>query len=322
MYAKAWLGVMLLASGCALHPVPENYMRISTLNIVKQVRCETRNAIMESAIGWLTHDKDVDGVSRQVGFSLQADPDKYTKLTPALFKGRVHELFSLFWQTGIAFDYVLDMTEINNVSTEFNLLSVFTGSTRTLGFSAGLDRQRESERIFTTTDTFGNLIHGVRDDFCEEHIAKENMIYPIAGKIGIAGVIQDFMRLTLFGNLAGRAENRSGPPTLAERLQFTTTITGSISPKIVFAGPGGPSWRLADASLSSAVATRTDNHQVTIGLAIASSDAGAVGPLRGTLYGPLLTATGNPTELLAASAAQQSISRDLAKQRTTVVISP
>lgn len=320
MHAKALLGIALLASGCALHPVPENYMRISTLDIVKQVRCETRKAIMDSAIGWLTHDKDVDAVSRQIGFSLQADPDKYTKLTPALFRGRVHDLFFLFWQTGIAFDYVLDMTEINNIGTEFNLLSVFTGSTRTLGFKAGLDRQRESARTFTTTDNFGNLIHGVRDDFCEGHIAKENMMYPIAGKIGIAGVIQDFMRLTLFGNLAGEASNRSEPPTMAERLQFTTTITGTVSPKILFSGPGGPSWRLADASLSG-VATRTDNHQVTIGLALKTSDAVALGQVRDTLYGPLLTATGNPTELLAASAAQQSISRDLAQQRTTVVIS-
>ncbi len=40
--------------------------------------------------------------------------------------------------------------------------------------------------------------------------------------------------LTLFGSLAGPKASPTNPPTMADKLTFTTTIDVSVTPKIIF----------------------------------------------------------------------------------------
>ncbi len=47
------LGVAFAVSGCAIHPLPEDVSGVPTYVIVRQIRCEARQAIIENAIGWL-----------------------------------------------------------------------------------------------------------------------------------------------------------------------------------------------------------------------------------------------------------------------------
>ena len=77
-----------------------------------------------------------------------------------------------------------------------------------LGIGAGALLDRTNEQKFTATDTFGSLlklnaaeVRGRR--YCTGFIVTENYVYPIAGRIGTAKVIHDFINLTLFESLSG-----------------------------------------------------------------------------------------------------------------------
>jgi hypothetical protein len=125
------VALIYLLGGCAIHPQPKDVTGISTFDIVQQIRCETRQAVIHLALEWLTStSKQVDAPSRELGLQIAneyaANPDSITKLNPKLFKGEVYKIFNLFWTTGIAYNYNLDMTEINNTEWTVNFGKIFT----------------------------------------------------------------------------------------------------------------------------------------------------------------------------------------------------
>jgi hypothetical protein len=125
-------------------------------------------------------------------------------------------------------------------------------------------------------------------------------------------------------------------PTMTDDLVFTTSVSLSGTPRIVFA-PVGTLLRVADASLDVSVA-RTDKHQVTIGLAV---DVAGVDAVRGFLFsagrgaggfmiggqrsrsgrpiptvyaGQRVTGGGTPSEVLAVIAIDQQKSKEFRLQ--------
>jgi hypothetical protein len=307
---------------CAIHPVPQD-VAVPTLEIVKRIRCETRKAVFDSAVGWLVHDKDVDPDSRRIGATFYNTGRPIREFHPKLFKGSVSTVLDLFWKTGVAYNYSFEMTETNNVNTELNFLKPLTNS-RSLGLKAGIDRERQNIRSFTVTDTFSTLIAEVPDSYCDEKIVSANYAYPIAGRIGMNEVVQTFVNLTLHGGLGPKAGEAAGPPTMVDELGFTTTIFGSATPKVVFS-PVGENLSLADVSFNADL-KRKDFHKVTVGLALPTAVQAQVGPIRSALYsntffGRLLTASGGPTQQAAAEAVNQVLTLRALDSRRTVVIS-
>jgi hypothetical protein len=72
-FRAALMAVVFFLSGCAIRPLPEDVAGVPTHIIVQQIRCEARKAIVDSAIGWLTADENlndgrVDPTSRALGF--------------------------------------------------------------------------------------------------------------------------------------------------------------------------------------------------------------------------------------------------------------
>ena len=47
------LGWLLLVSGCAIHPLPEDVTGVDTYHIVRQIRCEAREAGRQALVRWL-----------------------------------------------------------------------------------------------------------------------------------------------------------------------------------------------------------------------------------------------------------------------------
>src|ERR1700755_1171841 len=43
----------LIAAGCAIHPLPEDVTGVPTYYIVRQIRCETRSAVIDTALNGL-----------------------------------------------------------------------------------------------------------------------------------------------------------------------------------------------------------------------------------------------------------------------------
>jgi len=320
----------LVLAGCAIHPLPEDFSGVPTHTIVRQIRCETRQAVIDLALGWLTSDDNlanrrVDPRSREIGLEFRSGKRLITEFEPKLFGGRVRPLVQLFYDTGVAYNFNLQMTEVNNVNTDINLLKPFTASSFTLGIKGNADRQRKNERIFTLTDTFSSLLR-LPPDYCDgrfvgasyNYVVGPNHAYPITGEIGAKRLIMDFIELTLFDNLGGTKDKPAGPPTLVDGLSFQTAIGGSLAPKIAFS-PVGTGWSVTNAALNGSV-SRTDLHQVTMGLAIRETGVKVLGGVRSELFTPLVSARSvTGTEAAAVEAVNQALTLKLF--RPTFVLS-
>lgn len=315
-------------SGCAIHPLPEDVTGLTTYEIVRQIRCEARQGIFDLAIGWLTADVNladgkVDPASRRIGLEFAEHLRPIQTFNPKLFKGRVNKILTVFYDSGIAYNFSLAMTENNNFDPTIDLLKpISNGGKFTAGITANADRQRQNTRAFTITDTFSDLIQKIPDDYCTGQIVRENYIYPIAGKIGIAKMIEDFIRLTLFADLSGASSGgkSSGPPTMSDTLEFITTFSVTATPKVVFTQIGN-ALQFADASFS-ASAKRMDDHKVTVGLALGNVGAAQVGAVTSSFFGPLLTVSRGASgpEQAAAEAVNQALTQQVFKP--TIIVSP
>lgn len=314
------LACSLSVAGCAIRPLPEHVTHVSTFDIVRQIRCETREAVFQTFIKALTKNTPelFDEATRNLAERLRTDPDGMRKLSPWRFKGDAREFLQFFWKTGVAYNFSLDMTEVNNVDAEINLLQSLAKSTRMFGFKAGVDRERQNIRTFTMTDDFSGLLNIEPEDYCDGLLAGANPIYPMAGKVGIELFIQEFVNISLFTNLAS-GDPEGGPPTMVDTLQFQTTVSGSFVPKVTFS-PVGTRLNVADAGLT-AEASRKDIHKLIMGLSVISSigeDRRANG---GKLLGRLVTATGTGKRRTAADAVDQEATRQ-ALSKTTVIVRP
>lgn len=333
------LGVVSLG-GCAIHPLPDDFARISTYNIVRQVRCETRAAVIDSLLGFLTNDynndwvtgprgnryKKVDDASRKIGQDFErayeADPDSIKNFDVTKLTGFARSVVGILLHTGIAYNYDLLGQEKNNIDPELNFLRPLPISTlASLNAKGNFDRLRQNERSFTITDNANDLIVKTPAQYCKDSIVEANHVYPIAGKVGMKKVVQDFLQLTLFGNLAGdgsKVTSVSGPPTMVDQLEFQTTIGGSVTPKVLFL-PMGKAFQLADASLGLS-ASRLDTHKLTIGLYLDKIGAVDVIDVRTAVFSGLITASGNRAELGAARAVEQFLQQKIF--RPTIIVQP
>jgi len=322
--AVAGVACALLESGCAIHPQPKDVTGVPTFEIVQRIRCETRQAVVDLTLAYARSRDETRETAERLAAQFEADPEASAMLNPNQFTGEVRKALSAFWTTGVAYNFKLDMTEVNNADGSLNIGSLFGRRAFGIGFKAGLDRTRENTRTFTVTDNFGELVKGLTG--CKNELVGPNYIYPITGRIGVDDMIKEFVYMSIFSNL--RAETASaatapkGPPTLVDALAFTTTISGSVNPTVVFS-PAGKELGVTAASVDLA-ASRTDNHQVVVGLALTPSGQAQLGPLRegyfgsyaaapgGTLVAPLLTAS--PTtrsENIAAAAVNQFLTQQL-----------
>jgi hypothetical protein len=329
----AWSPIcVLLVSGCAIHPQPKDVTGISTFDIEQQIRCETRKAVVDLTLTYAatrTGDSKEAVQARETAqryyAEFQADPGAATTLSPNQFTGEVRQTLNVFWTTGVAYNFKLDMAEVNNADGELDVGSLFGRRASGIAFKAGLDRSRENTRTFTVTDNFGELVKKLTG--CKDRVVGPNYIYPISGEIGVIDMIRAFVYMSIFGNLGGETETPAtvpkGPPTLVDALLFTTEISGSVNPHVAFA-PVGKEFGVTAANVDLA-ASRTDKHQVVVGLALAPAAQARLGMIReayfapsfgagagAPLVAPLLTASPlTRSEAIAAAAVNQFLTQQL-----------
>jgi hypothetical protein len=294
----AAVAATLLLSNCAIHPVPEDVTGVDTYHIVRQIRCETREAAAKFLMRELKRlgsdhaDQAADPIAQGLVAKYEANPELISTFTPDLFPGskyaQVRNFYRVIYSAAIAYNFDLTMSEQNNLGTTIDLLGPWTQKF-TMGISADANRGRSNERSFTVTDTFSELLMTVNTPvrghrYCDGQIVQANYVYPIAGHIGVDELVMTFFELVYLGGLSTdkAAPGAIGPPTIADKLTFTTTIDSTISPKVVF-NPVGTALQLSDASLTG-MATRMDTHQVTVGLALEASATASLSSLRGYLF--------------------------------------
>jgi hypothetical protein len=294
--------LFFVVTGCSIHPLPEDVTGVRTIHIVQKIRCETRDAAIEALVKFLEDvGKDHPGqagvpLARDLAQKYRANPNAIREFGPAFFKApeyvNIRDFIEVFYQIGVAYNFELTMTEDNNLSAgSANFQRTAGNSLFKLGVGGSFARKRSNDRTFTITDTFSNLLTTVntvvRDDGlrdCEGYGKEENHVYPIVGRIGMSKVVYDFLDLTVFENLSGPKDNTSKPPTMADKLTFTTTLDASVTPKIIFT-PTGTAFQLTDAAVTAGF-TRTDVHEVTVGLALATNATAYLSSLRSSIFTP------------------------------------
>lgn len=302
-------------AGCAIHPLPQDVSAISTAAVVQRIRCEARAAILYELDKYV-HDEISRGYDDAQTLSFYAALQKrqfdkqqldYDRLPKELSKN-----VSKFAQAAIAYNFTFDITEKNGASAGIDGLALVSGGVVNVGGQVGGSLSRQNIRSFTVADRFEKLIRETREDACKDRPDGGNFTYPITGKIGVDEMIETFVALSTFQHLGGPPTDAKGPPTMADTLVFTTSVSGSIAPKVTLA----PVRRgIADAGFS-ASGSRDDVHKVIIGLSLPDLDAPKTqaepavrGKPRGAFVGALITAAGTNAEINAALAIQQQIFR-------------
>jgi hypothetical protein len=296
--AAAALSVSLF-SGCAIKPLPEDVTGVTTAGIVKQIRCETRDAGRAIVMRELDRLATAGNERAQNLLSqYRENPDLMTTFNwKASFPGDgyryVRDFFDVVYSAGLAYNFDLTMSEENNLTAGANLLGPWQ-ATWMIGIGGDANRKRQNKRSFTTTDTLGYLlttlntpVRGVQ--YCDGHVALgPNYIYPIVGRVGIYETVYTFFQLSLFDNL--QLKTKDGTPALGDTLTFTTMVDLMVSPKVVFAPAKFGGNQITDTSLTGK-AIRTDIHQVTVGLALDPASV-SLKDIRGFVFSPERTARG------------------------------
>lgn len=251
-------GLVLATAGCSIRPLPEDVTGDNTYEIVRKIRCETRDAIRGFAIA-LVRKRHPD-----LADELQANPALFAEVNKN--RSRLHpeirQLIDRYDGAMAGYEFTFDITEKNNIGGGLDFLGTLTRRTTKLGLSASNERERQNTRNFRIYDSFENAAVILPNRYCTEPAQGPHYLYPITGSLKRAEMIGTFLNLNQSGNLTGE----NGVPRLADTVHFLTRFTGSAKPSIEIA-PLGRAYELVGASLD-ATGVREDKHQVIIVLTL------------------------------------------------------
>jgi hypothetical protein len=176
-----------------------------------------------------------------------------------------------------------DITEQDTIAADFNFINVLSSGAFSMPSHGSSDHQRQTVRLFRVNDTFEVLI-GFPSNRCTEDGTPENLVYPVAGRIGLGEMVETFVDLNEYQHLTG-AKAGDSVPTMTDTFKFQTTVSGSVTPQVTIT-PLNHLFRVAGASLELS-GLRKDLHQVIVALSLPIPKAGAPVPVvKGFLGAP------------------------------------
>ena len=208
-----WIGwgiaaIAPMLVGCSTVPRVEDVTRKSTLAIVKQVRCEARQAVLDYAYHY-------------------KDPGP----------------FNINYKTAsIAYEFTFDIREDNKAGADATWRLPYTLGANDffqLFAKGNFDRIRNTNRNFKIIDSFEELYH---TDCSQVQPQPENLIYPISGEIGMYEVVKTFIKTQQINNA-----NAGEVFTYSDTLTFTTLLSAGVQPSVVIS-PLPDRFRLASAN--------------------------------------------------------------------------
>jgi hypothetical protein len=353
-FSRASIIAALILGGCSIHPLPDDVTHIPTNLIVRHVRCEARDGIKQNLLDYLSISPSA--ADRKIAQGISDGTIPFETVNDAMFQGDSQTIVKTFENAAIAYDFKFDITEADDIDPSLNILDMFsTHGKLTSGITGGFDRSRESTRSFTITDTFLKLIQlsGVPDknSYCPAGDAPykaPNYAYPIAGSVGIAEGLHQFVTMALFDNLS--KNDSGGPATLVDQLLFTTKLSLVATPTITLTPVGNGTHFLG--GMLGLTGSRNDADTLTVSFALpppptASNPPAAPGPLAakvgapaenqhapvahaaplpqqvpgtGVRSGLFVNATGTPAELLAAQTLDQTILRNAVERAGALLV--
>jgi hypothetical protein len=225
--AALLVAVSAAIGGCSVHPIPDDVTGNTTLLIVRKVRCEARYAI-QSELARILEETEA-GVALAAGKPVRDFKGEFDRNPMLAGHPQNIALVSRYWSTAIAFKFRFNITENNNATISSSFADPFTRGLFTLGLVGGNERQRLNERIFTLTDTFGELFTDLAEDECEAHrMIGTNWIYPVVGRTGMDETIRTFFALD------GEADFDTEGNTFVDRRLFQTKFFFNADPTLTF----------------------------------------------------------------------------------------
>jgi hypothetical protein len=256
------LAVSGMASACAIHPLPEDFSRSTTFDIVQKIRCEARDAVGDVALT----------PKGKLSYSSAWGPSNHSPLTVGVTRAWLSPGLQY---AAIGYTFRFTITEGDNGSASGLFQFPFSNGTFSLGVSAGEDKKRKNDRSFDLVEDFAQLLAD-RTLVCGPE--GKNWKYPITGEIGLREVIETYVRLsglnifTKPSSSSGSGGGGSSGGTTKVRdiyeftddLTFTTTYNASVSPAVTLK-PVPHDFRLVSAS-GTFGGIRQDIHNVTLAL--------------------------------------------------------
>ena len=275
----ALCGVAVGAAGCSIHPLPNDVTGLSTAQIVRQIRCELREALVDEILEFV--DRRGNESDRAFVKEIRAGRRSIVNFPRHMLSEPVQRTIGRFisGKGGAAvldFEFVIE--EQNNTSSGLEFLGAFTGGSATLGFSVESRLQRTTTRSFSTADKFEDLVNNKElEHHCNTPTKGPDWVYPISGRIELQEVLHTFFVLANQENLYSATE----APTLKDTLDFITHFRGSVNAGIELeAVPRGFTLRRATfgTAFGNDKSGRKDQHKVLVSLALpANSTAGTQG---------------------------------------------
>lgn len=232
-YAKSLfsIGLPFFATGCSIHPLPDDVTRDATFAIVQKIRCEARHAINDYV--WkdnkseinreklireaeADHSKLLKHVSKKIK-EIQGKDEKdkvkkieFGKILIDLDRNRDvwisrlanRRLSSNFFSknmqdSAIGYSFKLTMSETEGASGSGTFTFPFSTGKFLLGVSAGEDRERKNERSFEIVESLPEIMADQKLDDCL--VEAPNWKYPITGSVGIKEIIKTYSELQSIG---------------------------------------------------------------------------------------------------------------------------
>lgn len=290
----------LIVAGCSIHPVQQEVTGVPPVDIIHHIRCETRLAIQDKAIELLRNYRGgTDPRSRGLAEYLGGMRGKawHVNRNRDLSDDDQRKFYDRYIQTGIAYDFTLDITEDNRATLLADPVRLITNGVAGIGLDASGDFSRNNARRFIMSDTFAKLLGDERLDLDCGVDRPPNFAYPIAGRIGMKELISTFVDLNEDQSLQTL---ESGSRVFADTMTFLTTLTGSVSPHVEIT-PLGNRWGLASPTSLTAFAQRIDKHMVVVGLSM-----GVPKGVAGVPVAPLLAGRSALQKSTAISPSEQS----------------
>lgn len=266
---KALFPMLTLAlGGCAIHPVQQDVTGFPTKDIVMRIRCETRRAVEDKAIDLLS--KLSDARSRLLAEQLAKDRTLFARINPATLPRKdEQEFYSRYINTAVAYEFSFDIAEDNKAALLADPVRLITNGTAGIAIGASSDFNRSNIRRFAMVDTFKELFRDEKLFDCFPGYKPKNFVYPIAGTVGMADLISTFIDVNEQKFLSTASDK--DPSVFGDTMKFSTTLVGAATPHVELS-PLGNNWGLASPTNIGFSASRTDVHQLTVGLSMGAPE--------------------------------------------------
>lgn len=320
--------ILYITSGCSIAPDIADVTRLDTAAVVRHIECETRIAILQNIVEYIKENaKDKDDAAK-VSSAFDGDLITALEQTRNLKLEALYQLaakdddlatYIAGWDgVVIGYGYSFDISEQNINSAGLDFAIPIGIHIIKMGATAGLDTMRQNKKQFNLVTSVPNLMQsraclsremvemnrypivptyspighrGKPDSETIDNIARSqlpNPLYPIAGSVGMADVLQTFSEVWR-GNVGGQARATALQPRkkgvyygllpgaftvpsltgetgeYVQTLNFTTKVSGKISPIIEVVGSS-----LTKGTLSTDN-NRIDKHQVIITISAPSN---------------------------------------------------